>query len=149
LQKRRKKWLLEWIEWIEGNKTFFDFFFFTKSIYLFPLQPNISPSFPPNTTTHKFFPHFYFPFSPEKGKPPSGCQPPHQPYTYQITGEWGTTSPTKAKQDCPFRDVESTDRQAGRQAGRQAQDQPLLQLFKGTHMRTRLLICYICAGDLI
>lgn len=46
-------------------------FFKIKLIYLFTLQPNISPSSPPSIPSCMSFPH-----SPQKGKPPSGFHPP-------------------------------------------------------------------------
>lgn len=46
-------------------------------VYLFTLQPNISPSFSPSTPSCKSSPHPTF-FSFEKGKPPMDVTPPPQ-----------------------------------------------------------------------
>jgi hypothetical protein len=63
-------------------------------------------------------------------------------HTHQVDIELSTSSPPEARQSCPFRGVGSTGRQAIGSG-----TTPATVVWK-THMNTKLLICYICAGDL-
>jgi hypothetical protein len=84
-------------------------YFLIKFIYLFTLQPPISPSSPP----------ILFSSSIRRGNPTMGCHLSlpftihHHHPTYKGTAGLGTAFPTEARQGGDFRDTKFTGRQAG------------------------------------
>jgi hypothetical protein len=114
---------------------------FKNFIYLFILQSNISPFFPPSIPSRKSFPHSIFPFF-QKGKSPSGYHLPTnntpapfasasllpQIHTHTHTHTPYPHTPNPRTPTSPYIKL-LLDPQAGRQAGRQqAWGQPMLQL---------------------
>jgi hypothetical protein len=134
---------------------------FKNFIYLFILQSNISPFFPPSIPSRKSFPHSIFPFF-QKGKSPSGYHLPtnNTPAPFasasllpQIHTHTHThTIPSHSKPShshIPIHQVVTGS--TGRQAGRQATSlgtahAPVVGGFFS--LKTKLLICYTCAGGL-
>ena len=109
---------------------------FKKNKYLFTLQPSISPSSPPSTSSQKFSPHSTFSLF----KCPSECR---SPLHAQVAAGRGGSSPTEGRQGGQFRGMAF----AGRRTGSRLRDIPCFCCW-GTRVKTKLLICYICAEGL-
>jgi hypothetical protein len=67
------------------------------------------------------------------------------PRVHQVILRLDISSPTEARQSCPFRAMGSTGRQARRQAGSGTVPVPVVW---ETSRKTKQLICYICTEDL-
>jgi hypothetical protein len=119
--------------------------FLIKFIYLFPLQPNISPYSPPRIPLTQVLPHFPFSF---EEKPPSGCQYPTLAMLH-IKLLWDSAHPLSLRLEKAFH-LRVQNPQAGRQAGRQETGSGTAPapVVWGTRIKTRQLICYICEGNL-
>ena len=116
------------------------FFFKIKFIHLFihfatQYQSFLSSSSP----SHKYS---HIPF--RRGSPALCVNPTLHHFTsHRVAAGLGTSSPAEARPGCLFRGAGST----GRHIGSRLRDSPYSSCW-GTHMKTKLLICYICAGGL-